>query len=250
MFQPVGGMDMISKAFAREVGEVIDYNRKVTAIRQDDAGVVVTHDDSRGGQSPRQARADWCVCTIPLSILSQIETNFSPSLTSAIAAVPYSPSVKVGMQFKRRFWEEDEAIYGGVSYTDLPNTQIGYPSNDYLSGGPAVALAAYSFGVTAIEQTAMAPAERVRSTLEHVARIHPQATREYDGGIGVGWHRNPASLGCFGLWKADTRQRFYKDIRAMDGARSWRENIVPTSMPGRKGLSCPRSTRSGNCIAA
>ena len=30
MFQPVGGMDMIGKAFAKEVGDVIRYNAKVT----------------------------------------------------------------------------------------------------------------------------------------------------------------------------------------------------------------------------
>src|SRR6266478_3979014 len=36
MFQPVGGMDMIGKAFAREVGNVIRYDAKVTRIQQDD----------------------------------------------------------------------------------------------------------------------------------------------------------------------------------------------------------------------
>jgi monoamine oxidase len=42
-------------------------------------------------------------------------------MKAAIDAVPYSSSVKIGLQFKRRFWEEDEAIYGGISYTDLPD---------------------------------------------------------------------------------------------------------------------------------
>ena len=36
MFQPVGGMDMIGEAFASEVGDLIRFNAKVTAIRQDD----------------------------------------------------------------------------------------------------------------------------------------------------------------------------------------------------------------------
>src|SRR6195256_7104137 len=35
MFQPVGGMDMLGKAFAREIGDVIRYDAKVTQIRQD-----------------------------------------------------------------------------------------------------------------------------------------------------------------------------------------------------------------------
>src|SRR3954454_15698781 len=45
MFQPVGGMDMIGKAFAREVGDLIRYDTKVTRIQQADGGVTVTCED-------------------------------------------------------------------------------------------------------------------------------------------------------------------------------------------------------------
>ena len=47
MFQPVGGMDMIGKAFAREVGDLIRYDAKVTRIAQDDDGVTVTYVDAK-----------------------------------------------------------------------------------------------------------------------------------------------------------------------------------------------------------
>src|SRR6202020_65390 len=43
MFQPIGGMDMIGKAFAREVGDIVQYDAKVTRIQQDDRGVTVTY---------------------------------------------------------------------------------------------------------------------------------------------------------------------------------------------------------------
>ena len=71
------------------------------------------------------------MCTIPLSILSQIEINVGALMQAAISAVPYVSSVKVGLQFKRRFWEEDDLIFGGISYTDLPIRQISYPSTDF-----------------------------------------------------------------------------------------------------------------------
>ena len=48
-------------------------------------------------------------------------------MKAAIAAVPYASVVKTGLQFRRRFWEEDEHIFGGISYTDLPIRQISYP---------------------------------------------------------------------------------------------------------------------------
>ncbi len=69
MFQPVGGMDMIGKAFAKEVGDLIQYDAKVIQIQQDDRGVTVSYVNSKTPATPQVAKADWCVCTIPLSIL-------------------------------------------------------------------------------------------------------------------------------------------------------------------------------------
>src|ERR1700709_693697 len=71
-FQAGGGMDMIGKAFAREVGDIIRYDAKVTQIQQDGGGVTVTYVDTKNPAAPLKAKADWCVCTIPLSILSQL----------------------------------------------------------------------------------------------------------------------------------------------------------------------------------
>ena len=58
MFQPVGGMDMIGKAFAREVGDLIQYDAKVIRIQQDDGGVTVSYVNSKTPATPqtRQSR--------------------------------------------------------------------------------------------------------------------------------------------------------------------------------------------------
>jgi monoamine oxidase len=217
LFQPVGGMDMIAQAFAREVGDLIQFNTKVTEIAQSDRAVTVTYVDAATGGTPKQVTADWCVCTIPCSVLSQIKKNFSPTLQAAIDAVPYAPAIKVGLQFKRRFWEEDEAIYGGISFTNLPIGQISYPSTDYLKPGKGVLLGAYMFGVSGVEFTAMTPEERVKRALDYGTQLHPQMAREFDTGVAVAWHRVPWTLGCYGMWKSDTRKDHYKNLCAMDG---------------------------------
>ena len=218
MFQPVGGMDMIGKAFAKEVGDLIRYDAKVTAIAQDDRGVTVTWTDLKAPSTPQQAKADWCVCTIPLSILSQLPINVGARMKAAIDAVPYSASVKIGLQFKRRFWEEDEAIYGGISYTDLPIRQIAYPNSGFNRAGKGVLLGAYLFdGANAFEFTAMPPAERVARAVEFGARLHPQYTSEFENGIAVAWHRMPFTLGCAGDWSDATRAKHYNDLCQIDG---------------------------------
>jgi monoamine oxidase len=218
MFQPVGGMDMIGKAFAKEVGDIIQYEAKVTRIQQDDHGVTVTYTDLRAPGTPQQAKADWCICTIPLPILSQLPLEISDRMKAAIDAVPYSPPVKIGLQFKRRFWEEDEAIYGGISYTDLPIRQIAYPNTGFNRAGKGVLLGAYLFdGPNAYEFTSMAPAERVRRAVGFGSMVHPQYTREFENGIAIAWHRVPFVLGCAGNWSEAARAEHYENLCQIDG---------------------------------
>ena len=218
MFQPVGGMDMIGKAFAREVNGIIRYGAKVTRIQQDDRGVTVHYADATKPGEQRHATADWCVCTIPLSILSQLPLDVGAKMKSAIDAVPYAASVKIGLQFKRRFWEEDEAIYGGISYTDLPIRQIAYPNAGYNRAGKGVLLGAYLFnGANAFEFTAMPPAERVARAVEFGAAIHPQYKDEFENGVAVAWHRVPFTLGCSGDWSDEARAAHSDDLCQIDG---------------------------------
>ncbi|WP_406848094.1 NAD(P)/FAD-dependent oxidoreductase [Xanthomonas bonasiae] len=215
MFQPVGGMDQIGKAFARELGDAIRYNARVTRIDQDAHGVSVAYQDGAGAE--QLAKADWCVCTIPLSILSRIPLAVGEKMAAAIGQVPYAASVKVGLQFKRRFWEEDEAIYGGISYTDLPITLISYPSTGFQRAGKGVLLGAYVWGLEAFEFTSMTPQQRVAKAVEYGTQLHPQYPREFDNGIAVGWHRVPFTHGCFGVWSDAARAEHYENLCRIDG---------------------------------
>ena len=217
IFQPVGGMGMIGKAFGRQLDGVIRYGAKVTDIRQDDKGVTATFIDSKTGGPPQQARGDWCICTIPATVLGQTPINVGAPMKAAIDALYYDASLKVGLQFKRRFWEQDEQIYGGITYTDQPNGVIGYPNADMFSSGKGVLLGAYAFGGPAFEFAAMPPEERVARMVEYGANIHPQYKTEFDNGVAVAWHRVPWTLGCAGHWTEALRAQHYDNLAAMDG---------------------------------
>lgn len=128
---------------------------------------------------------------------------------------PLAGSVKFGLEFKRRFWEQDERIYGGITYTNLPISQISYPSTDYFSDGPGVLLGGYSWGATAYQFNALPPEERVAKAVEYGAQIHPQYTQEFSSGVAVTWHRVPWVLGCYGIWADKEAQ--YATAAAMDG---------------------------------
>jgi monoamine oxidase len=241
LFQPVGGMGRIGEAFGRELGPLIRYNSRVVQIHQDEHAVTATYEDTGAPGTLLTAKADWCLCTIPLPILAEIPMNVGPPLAAAISAVPYAAAIKVGLQFKRRFWEEDEHIYGGITYTDLPITNIGYPNYGFFSGGKGVLLGAYIWGLHAMEFTAMSPAERVQKVVDFGSQIHPQYRQEYDNGIAVAWHRSPFTMGCYGMWSTEARARHYDDLCAIDGRIAlagehasfiggWQEGAVTSSL--------------------
>ena len=245
LFQPVGGMDAIARAMAREVTDIIRLRAQVTAIEQNADSVWVTWQDTATGET-QQSHADYCLCTIPLSVLSQIEMNVSQRMQAAIDAVPYAPALKIGLQFRRRFWEDD-GIYGGISYTDLPISMIGYPSTGFFGGGKGVLLGAYSFGPYAYEFTSLDPAERVRRAVAYGAQVHPEYHSEFENGVAVGWHRVPGAMGCYGSWTDATRAAHYQDLCALDGRillagehasylPAWQEGAVLSALDAVKRL--------------
>ena len=218
MFQPVGGMDRISAGFVRALPpDMIKYNCKVTDVKQDANGVTVSYVDTQKGGAVQTAIANWCVNTIPTTILSQVPMQIGSPLKNAINSLSYSAGFKAGMQMKRRWWEDDYRIYGGISYTDQPIALISYPSTQYMQEKKGVILGAYTFGPHAFELTAMSPEERIAKCVEYGAMIHPEYRTEFDNGVTVGWHRMPFTLGCFAQWSEDNRAKNYDALCAIDG---------------------------------
>lgn len=205
MFQAVGGMEQIARAFEAKVRPMLQKNAEVTAIRNVDNGVTVRYTDASG---PKELKADLCICTLPLTVLSNIDHNFSPDVSRAIDFVPYIATGKIGLQFKRRFWEEDESIYGGITHTNNDLTQIFYPSNDYL-GKKGVLIGYYNFNEKAKRVGELSIAEREKLALTKGALIHPQYAGEFETSFSVSWHKVPYSLGGWSLYSDDSRKSHY-----------------------------------------
>src|SRR5688500_16416236 len=129
MMQVVGGMDRLPAALAARLGNRVVYGAAVREIRQSERGVWVIYGDRDG--RPTRVEADYCISTIPLPVLSGIQKDLSQPIQAAIAAATYDGAGKIGLQFKRRFWEDDDRIFGGRSWTDQEIGQIIYPSNGF-----------------------------------------------------------------------------------------------------------------------
>jgi monoamine oxidase len=212
MFQAVGGMDMIAKAFEKQVGKMIQFNSEVTSIKNTADGVTILYKNKEGEQT---VHADYCICTIPLPVLSNIDHNFSSNVSRAIDYISYIPTGKIGLQFKRRFWEEDEQVYGGITHTNNELTQIFYPSNDYLSQ-KGILVGYYNFNEKAKLVGDLSFKERERLALQKGSLIHPQYPKEFENSFSVSWHKTMYSMGGWAVYSNEERQTVYNALLQPD----------------------------------
>ncbi|MDQ6717709.1 MAG: flavin monoamine oxidase family protein [Gemmatimonadota bacterium] len=208
MMQLAGGTDRLAYAFAERLGNVITYNAPIREIRNDGAGVRVVYKGAGG--ITREEKAEYCICTIPFSVLKSIPNDFPAPVNAAISTIggQYAVTGKMGLQFKRRFWEEDDRIFGGVTLTDQAMTQIVYPSTGFQSK-KGVLIGYYNYDQQADEFAKLSPADRVKRALAEGRKIHPQYDAEFESGISVAWHKTPYSLGGWANWNDTQRQNEY-----------------------------------------
>ena len=130
-----GGMDRLPQALAAALPpDCLRLGAEVVRLRQDPTGVTVTWKDLATG-AVHEERAQQAICTLPFTLLSRLDSNFTPPIQAIIGALGYEPIVKVGLDFQRRFWELDDGIYGGYSFMDDPNLILMYPSQGLGRGG-------------------------------------------------------------------------------------------------------------------
>ena len=216
MFEPVGGMDRIAVGFERAVGHHITYNAEVQEIRQSEDGVRIGYRNTRTGETS-EVTGDYCLCTIPLSVLMNIPADFSSRFNQAMRQVSYSPVGKMGLQFRRRFWEEDDHIFGGHSVGDGPLRRISYPSFNW-HGEKGVIQGYYGIGADSIAVSHLSFEERIEYALEHGSRFHPDAYREeFETGFSFFWHLSKYNRGGWARWTGQAREDAYPVLLEPDG---------------------------------
>jgi len=192
MFQIVGGTDRLAAALAARVKNV-KLGAEVKAIEQPDGRIRVRYKDASG---EHQTEAAFCVCTLGLSLLKDVTLDVSPELSTAIKSVGYASAGKIGIQFKRRFWEEDEGIFNGVTRTDLELSQIVYPAYGFLQK-KGILIGYYHNGRNADLMGDRVPKERLATAMELGAQIHPQYPAEFENAFSIAWQKVRYSKGAW-----------------------------------------------------
>ena len=237
MLQPVGGMDQIPRAFARHIKAPIRLGRIVLEIGRGSKSVRILHQGNRQNDT-KVSEADYCICTLPLTVLNNLVSDFSPAFKQAIGAGAqgYQPACKLAWEARRRVWEDDEGIYGGISWTQREITQLWYPSNDFHSPR-GILIGAYNFSGQASAFGRLDPVERARVARESGSRLHPQLRTEVGKPISVAWQKVPFSMGAYASWNRFGKEEAYQRLNQPDGRvylagehlshwTSWQEGAV------------------------
>ncbi len=215
MQEIVGGMDRLPNAFCAAMPDKIRFGAEVHAIDQDPDSVTV-HYRTRAGRY--SVTADYAICTLPFPVLRHVEMlkPLSRGKQRAIRQLHYSASTKILFQVRRRFWEEEDGIFGGATATDLGIRRINYPTPDPETQR-GVLLASYTWGQDAARWGAMDEVTRIEEALEDVAQIHPRIREEFETGTSHAWSADKYAGGAFALFEPEQQTKLQDDITRREG---------------------------------
>ena len=131
-----GGSEVVHKAMTDRIGTKPQHYMRAIAVKESDNGqtLTVTFDSTHNPRPSARARTEkkysQVISTMSFGCLRMVDLDqlyLSFGQRSAIRELMYTPSIKIGLQFKTAWWEKLN-IVGGQSSTDRPIRDVVYPS--------------------------------------------------------------------------------------------------------------------------
>ncbi|WP_321212216.1 flavin monoamine oxidase family protein [Guptibacillus hwajinpoensis] len=215
-----GGNDLLPKSFLAELQDDILLNEKVHRIIQRPQGVEIQTKNMKTGKI-QTFTSDYVIITVPFSVFQFIEVypyrSFSFEKWKAIRELHYVASIKIGMEFKERFWER-EGLSGANMISDFPNRYTYTPSRTAGEARPGVLLASYSWEDNAMLWNSLSDDQKITQSLEDLAKIHgPKVFDEFLTGVSFSWSQNQFSGGCFTLFKPNQITEYEEVAKQPEG---------------------------------
>jgi len=205
-YEIAGGSDKLPHSFLPQLENNIQFRQQLTKIVQLNDQVIIHSRDNETLQLTDTVY-DLAILTIPFSILQFVEIephdSFSHKKWQAIRELHYSTSTKIGLQFKRRFWEE-QGMRGGQTVSDMPIRFSYYPSHGLENSETGIILASYTWEDDSIPWESLSEESRIQQSLKNLATIHGQQVYdEFISGTSYSWSQDPFAGGAFALFKAE-----------------------------------------------
>ncbi len=215
-----GGNDQLPRSFLPELEENLLLNQKVHRLIQRPQSVEIQTRNQQTGIIEK-FNSDYVLMTVPFSVFQFIEVypyrSFSFDKWKAIRELHYVASIKIGIEFKDRFWEK-EGLNGANTISDFPNRYTYTPSRTGNETGSGVLLASYSWEDNAMLWNSLNDDQKITQSLEDLAKIHgPKVFEEYLTSASFSWSQNQFSGGCFTLFKPNQITEFESIVKKPEG---------------------------------
>ncbi len=185
-----GGSDLLPKAFADKLAGKIQYGAAVVKIEQDanQARVVFVNNGRQ-----QTFTADKVICTIPFSVLRDIEMpGLSTRKKELIRSTRYDAVSRVYLQTRNRFWEEKGL--NGFAFT-RGAIEIWQPT--WSQPGPRGILMTYARPGEAERITKLKEKDRIGSTLKQLKEIFSGVRENFEMGVSKCWTEDEWSRGAW-----------------------------------------------------
>lgn len=225
-YEIVGGFDLFPTAFVKRLRSKPVLGCEVVRLEQDPINKCASAIYRYKGKL-KKAEGDFVLCTLPFSVLNRLEINpaFSALKQRAIQELKYQPATKILAITKKRFWELDDKIFGGGTFTDLPTGMTYYPSdntqakNPLVSHSPSVMLASYTWGEAALQLDQLDPEKQKSCVIKNLSHLHPQITQldMLQKITNWSWNNHEWSKGAFAFYLPSQHSDLYEAIIAPEG---------------------------------
>ncbi len=217
MLQPVGGIDAIARALAKALGDSLVLNAEVFALRRTEAGARVEWRDRQRNGRLKQETAARVVLALPAPVLAALDTDLAAPRRDALRDLFYASAGKLAFQCERRFWEDEHAIYGGISFSARDVNQLWYPSHGFHAR-KGILLGAYIWGGAAGARFAgRTPAQRAEAAVADGKALHADYAAQVAKPVSVAWGNMPLARGAWVEWTEPQRAASYALLRAPEG---------------------------------
>ena len=209
-----GGNDLLPRALASTLPNKIHYGMQVTRIEQSSTSVAITALD---GLNEIAIMADFVICSVPLSVLRNIEVipELSSSKQKAIRELEYASVARIYLQSRNRIWVEEGFSRLELASADLPISRIWDAT--YAQQGSRGILLGYTFGKEAQRITAMPETERLSFALEHMGKVFPHLHENYERGVTKCWDDDKWAKGAFVCFKPGQMSSLPEQLASVEG---------------------------------
>jgi monoamine oxidase len=205
-----GGTDLLPRAFAAKLSDVIRYGCVVEHIERSEDRVRIA---CRHAGMLDHVEAEAVICTIPFGVLRHISVTpeWTTEKRKVIDGLHYMAVVRTTFQVSHRYWE-DEGL-NGFGSSDK-NFEVWHPT--YNKPGRRGLLQAYFYEDYARQLDAMSEGDRTERMIGDMDEVHPGLRQHLEAVVTKSWQADPWQRGAYTVYHPGQLE-WYPEICRREG---------------------------------